>query len=472
MNTKFNPELSVLMLIYTFGIFISCEEFVQLDPPRTEALTEEVFGTDATATQAIIGAYAELSDQGLSIFAGRLELASGLASDELANFSSQEEYFQYETNSLLPSSNWIFSHFWQGPYKVINSVNAAILGLEGNTQLSPELRDQLIGEAYFLRAFQHFYLTNFFGDVPLVTSTDFEVNTAASRDEKATIYEQIVTDLSQGVSLLSPDYSFSDNERIRVNRGAAQAMLARVYLYQEDWQNAADMATSVIEQADLYALEDDLSEVFLAGAGNAEAIWQLASVGIFERPGTTYLGDILITLPSGPINGLFGAFALSEQLLAVFEPNDQRGAQWVDVAGSFSFANKLKNGLYNFNPGPAENVMMLRLAEQYLIRSEARAQLNDVAGAREDLNKIRNRAGLEDTEASDQAALLAAIQRERQVELFAENGHRWFDLKRTGRADEVLGDIKPLWEPADVLFPIPEREIANNSNLLPQNPGY
>jgi hypothetical protein len=115
--------------------------------------------------------------------------------------------------------------------------------------------------------------------------------------------------------------------------------------------------------------------------------------------------------------------------------------------------------------------MMLRLAEQYLIRAEARAQLENIPGAQEDLNAIRSRAGLPDTDADDKASLLLAIERERQAELFAEGGHRWLDLKRTNRADAVLGPLKADWQTPDALFPIPDAERQLNPNLT-QNDGY
>jgi hypothetical protein len=116
--------------------------------------------------------------------------------------------------------------------------------------------------------------------------------------------------------------------------------------------------------------------------------------------------------------------------------------------------------------------MVLRLAEQYLIRAEARARLGKVPESQADINAIRSRSGLSNTTAADPAALLLAIEKERQVELFSEWGHRWLDLKRTGRADAVLGAEKPTdWQPTDALYPIPQNEILSNP-LLTQNLGY
>jgi hypothetical protein len=107
-----------------------------------------------------------------------------------------------------------------------------------------------------------------------------------------------------------------------------------------------------------------------------------------------------------------------------------------------------------------------------LIRAEARTHLEDINGARQDIDIIRNRAGLGNTDAATVNGLLEAVLHERQVELFLELGHRFFDLKRMGSADAVLSPIKLGWDATDVLLPIPESEILLNPNLLPQNPGY
>ena len=119
-----------------------------------------------------------------------------------------------------------------------------------------------------------------------------------------------------------------------------------------------------------------------------------------------------------------------------------------------------------------EYSIVFRMAEQYLIRAEARTMLGDLAGAQADINKIRNRAGLIATSAFSEAELLKAIRQERQVELFTEFGHRFFDLKRWGLLDEILNGIKPGWNETDRVLPLPEKELLVNPNLQPQNAGY
>ena len=199
-----------------------------------------------------------------------------------------------------------------------------------------------------------------------------------------------------------------------------------------------------------------------------ETIWQL-------KPGdsprnTQEANQLVIQFIPGQI------YALSDTFLEAFEAGDLRHANWVesisntDNTVTLHFAHKYK-ALFTETES-LEYSILFRLAEQYLIRAEARAYLGNIPGAQEDINTIRNRAGLANNSASTVNDLMEAILQERQVELFTEQGHRWFDLKRTGNASEVLSAIKPNWQSTDVLFPIPETELETNPNLLPQNGGY
>ena len=159
----------------------------------------------------------------------------------------------------------------------------------------------------------------------------------------------------------------------------------------------------------------------------------------------------------------------------IFQSGDQRKfgpneTAWIkEVTNTWRHSYKYKD---EFSTSSLEYAIQLRLAEQYLIRAEARAQRGDISGAQADINVIRNRAGLGNTSAVTLNELLDAILQERRVELFTEQGHRWFDLKRMGKAKEVLEPIKLGWRDTDLLFPIPDKELGLNPNLLPQNSGY
>jgi hypothetical protein len=157
-----------------------------------------------------------------------------------------------------------------------------------------------------------------------------------------------------------------------------------------------------------------------------------------------------------------------------FESGDRRFTSWVGVDNyqgtTYYYLSKYKNSTTN-TTATGEYCTYMRLAEQYLIRAEAMAQQNNLSGAIADINVIRNRAGLPNTKAATQADILLAVEQERRIELFAEYGHRWNDLRRTGRADAVLGASKTGWTKDAALYPIPKTEIINNKNLT-QNPGY
>jgi hypothetical protein len=166
-------------------------------------------------------------------------------------------------------------------------------------------------------------------------------------------------------------------------------------------------------------------------------------------------------------------YTISNSLLNSFEPDDNRKVKWISsnlVDGqSYSFPYKYKQGIDASDRG--EYDMVLRLAEQYLIRAEARAEQGESDGALSDVNIIRNRAGLSGLINSDKDSMLVSITHERQCELFAEWGHRWMDLKRTGQIDAVLGAEKPAWKNTSALLPIPLVELGKNPKLY-QNPGY
>jgi hypothetical protein len=280
------------------------------------------------------------------------------------------------------------------------------------------------------------------------------------------IYQQIIQDLKEAQEMLSTSYPTPG--KVRPNKWAATALLARAYLYMGNWADAEAQATAIID-AQAYSMVQDLNAVFLANS--AEAIWQLMPVINNTNGNNTHEGFLFVSACAACRPDI----RLTQFLLNGFEPNDKRKAAWVGtktVNNEVYFSPLKYKVRTNYPAAPAEYYTVLRLAEQYLIRGEARAHQNNVQGAQEDLNIIRSRAGLGATTANDESSLLAVIETERQVELFAEWGHRWFDLKRTGRADAVLSLEKaPNWQSTDRLYPIPFEEIKINPSLT-QNPGY
>jgi hypothetical protein len=282
-----------------------------------------------------------------------------------------------------------------------------------------------------------------------------------------TIYGRIIADLKDAATLLPVNYitdSGFENDRTRVNQAAANALLARVYLYRGQWSQAEQLATTLINDP-RYRLETNLDNVFLSTS--KEAIWQLQP--LYKKEATAE-GNLF--LPNG--SNYPPVYELGSSLMASWEAPDQRRVHWTNMTqvnnGTWVYyACKYKQVAYG--PNPPEYEMALRLAEQYLIRSEARLQQGNTIGATADLNVIRSRAGLSPTTAASSSDLQAAILHERQLELFSEWGHRWLDLKRTGQVDAVMSALRPGWKPMDALYPIPAREIQIDPKIT-QNPGY
>lgn len=472
---------SPVTLILIVAILITgCKKNLEIPAPSTSLNSKNVYASDATAASVLTGIYASLSNAENNIFYGfgsgfaTMPVFSSLSADELTLYNiSDQRYFPYYNNQLTADNGDI----WKNAYSLIFVANAAIEGLNSSTSLTPAVRQQLLGEAKFMRAFFYFYLVNLYGDVPLATSTDYQINGLLPRAPKDSVYQQITTDLLEAQSLLTDNYVDADaltttGERVRPNKWAATALLARTYLYRGDFTNAQIQSTAVIDQRPLYLLKESLNEVFLANSD--EAIWQLQPVVPFAATNTGQ-GAFYI-LPDGPNESDHPVY-LSDLIINKFEPADQRKVDWtgsVETGGiTYYFPYKYKIGAED--APVSEYIMVLRLAEQYLIRAETRAQLGDIEGAAADLDTIRSRAGLSGTTATTQAEMLTAIQDERQVELFTEWGDRWFELKRTGTIDEIMPHVMlskgGTWNTNWQWYPIPVEDLQRNPNLK-QNSGY
>jgi hypothetical protein len=366
--------------------------------------------------------------------------------------------------------------FWRNFYNYIFTCNSVIEGLQGSVGLTPVVEQQLMGEAKFMRALFYFYLVNLYGDVPLVLGTDYKANSQVARMPATRVYQQVVADLKDAQGLLTnsfPDLTLlkTSLERVRPTRWAAMALLARVYLYTGDWPNAEAQADSVIAHSPLFGLSA-LTSVFLKNS--TEAIWQLQPVTTGSITNTSDAVAFIIPA-SGP--SVSYPVYLSSHVTDSFETGDKRRTTWV---GSVVAGGKTYNYPYKYKVNAAaapvsEYLMVLRLAEQYLIRAEARVQQGNAAGVA-DLNVIRTRAGLSGYAGSmDKASLLSAILHERKVELFCELGHRWLDLKRTGKADAVMSAVTPTkggaWSATDQLYPLSAGDLQEDPNLV-QNRGY
>jgi starch-binding outer membrane protein, SusD/RagB family len=429
----------------------SCKKFVDVGSPKAELTTDKVFVDSSGAAAAITGIYLS---PGLS--SGRMTVAAGLSADELTT-SSQDANAEFLNNNIKPanSSN---AGLWSSAYQQIYQANACIEGVAASKGLSTDQKDRLLAEARFLRAFLYFNLTDLYSSIPLVTMTNYQESRSLPRTDQAVVYKQIISDLQFSQAHLN-------NDGVDVRRGnyyAATALLARVYLYQKNYELAAAEASKVISSGH-FSLMDEPDQVFLATS--KEAIWRLVPVttGRETWEASLFVPSTVTAIP---------AYVITDDLRLSFSSSDKRRSQWLasnTVSGKqYFYPFKYKKV---FSSGaPTESYVVLRLSEQYLIRAEARANVGDVAGAVADLNVVQKRAGAV-LYTGSAASFAAALENEKRKEYFCEWGSRWSDLKRTARADAVLGASKANWKPSASLYPVPQVEINSNSALT-QNPGY
>tara|TARA_E500000318_G_scaffold89269_1_gene86795 strand:+ start:179 stop:1615 length:1437 start_codon:yes stop_codon:yes gene_type:complete len=451
------------LVLVALGLSLwGCSDFVEVDPPKNTLISETVFDDAATVESALANLYFEMREQGMVSGSFGLTTGMGIYTDELDYFASNADYSQLYQHNVIAGNNLVFT-WWSQAYHLIYGANDIIRGVEISENLTDDERKWFKGQALFVRAYVHSLLVGMYGDVPYITTTDYVENNGVNRMAVGEVYERVIVDLNDAVVLFE-ESGMDATGRILPDAHVAKALLARMYLYTEEWEKAVTHSTELIGA---FSLEQDLDRVFLKDS--PETIWQLKADADFPK-NTREAGQLIIQGVPGQ------TYALTDDLLGAFETDDLRRDHWVhsisngDGTITLFYAYKYKADL-NVTVS-LEYSILFRLAEQFLIRAEARARLGNITGAQADLNRIRNRAGLPDTAFGTLDGLMEAIIQERRIELFTEQGHRWFDLKRTGRADEVLGALKSNWKPTDVLLPIPEAELETNPNLLPQNNGY
>lgn len=448
------------LILFTLN---SCDKFVDVDLPKSQLTNITVFEDYTTADAALTDIYSKIRDRGmLNGTSTGLSLKLGNYTDEITPYgSSTSSNFIFYNNSLVSTTSDV-AEYWNATYNQIYAANSVIEGAEKSTNLTVQNKKQLTGEAIFIRALLHLYLVNLFGDIPYIKHTDYNENRLVTKMPTKEVYQNIVTDLSTAISLLPTEYSSVD--RVRPSQYVARALLARTYLYSGEYLDAVNTSSILLNQPNIFLLEQNINKVFLINS--KETIWQLKSAigGQNAKEGGTFI------FLSGPPS----SNALNIGLVNSFNSNDLRRANWIKLVSnsSSSWYHAYKYKERTTTGSSLEYSIVFRLSEQYLIRAEARVFNGDLQGARDDLNQIRQRAGLGNTPAITKAELLASVLEERRWELFTEYGHRFFDLKRFGKIDDVLSVIKPGWNNTDRLFPIPQSELATNPNLRPQNPGY
>ncbi len=456
-------RLLYISLVAVICIGTACKKYVEIPPPENQLVSQLVFADDKTATASVIGLYATMNAYNSSFANYMANLMPSMSADDMYYSLSSATFNEFRDNNLATSNSYV-ARFWEPVYSYIYHANSLIEGLTTADNVSAGLKKQLLGEAYFLRAFYYFYLVNFFGDVPLILNTDYKVNTSLPRTAADKVYASVVSDLLIAQDNLADNYP--STERIRANKAAATTLLARTYLYLKQWDKAEAEASKVIADT-RYSLLTDLNGVFLKNS--SETILQFQSINKSTAGVNTWEGFSIVPAAVGGR----AYYNMHDKLLAAFDATDKRKTNWTNtyvltgVTYYYPYKYKIRT-----KTTVDEYSMVLRLAELYLIRAEARAQQNKLTEAKADIDAIRARAGIGTTASGlTKEAYLLIIENERWKELFTEWGHRWLDLKRTGRALTVLKPYKPDLTETDLLFPIPTSAMLTNPNLT-QNAGY
>ncbi|TCC87962.1 RagB/SusD family nutrient uptake outer membrane protein [Pedobacter frigiditerrae] len=465
-----SKSINKILLGCVVLLFAACEKTVEIDPPLNEITTAQVFSTDKLATSAMAGVYTGLASTTTQNNVNTVY--SSLYADDLAYLAVNPTYLEVANNSYSALSTFqgtIFSEW----YSVIYRANSVIEGLQKYEGTSAQVKKQLTAESKVIRAYCYFNLINTFGDVPLVLTTDVTISALQPKETVATIYKQIIADLSEGKANLLDNYSASSNTRLGVNKFVATALLARTYLFTGDYAAAESNASEVITASNLFSIIP--AATMTTGVwtkNNPESIWQMSSPIAITNQYTVEAGTFLATVTTSP------QFEIRSSLLQQFDSNDLRRKNWMRTYGTginarvLPYKYKYATNAEAVTAGVIEGPTVLRLAEQYLIRAEARARIGtNITGARTDMNVIRTRAEATVSITTDPAVLLQEILLETRKEFFCEQTHRWFNIKRLGQADAILTALKPGYKPTSKLLPIPTANIDANPNLI-QNPGY
>lgn len=438
--------------IYLLTLLLSataCEKYLD-EKPNNAVPTETAISDLGTARAAILGAYDGLQ----SYYAADYPTLGTITADNVIFNGTLSQYLQLDQNAV-PTDNVITVSAYQKIYATINSTNSVIAGLPAVTDplLKPEEKNKILGEAYFIRALAYFDLARGWGGVQLQLTPTATLDglKGVKRSTLVQTYDQVLADLVKAEELLPADDAITRN---RAQKSTAKALRARLNLYRENWAEAESYATQVIASSK-FALVSNYKSFFTAPFLSTESVFELT----FSANDRNTFWNLWYPSSSG------GQFTLKPSDTFVAKINNPAigGTRNSLVAGT---GTTVYGVLYNTSGVSIDPSYVIRIAELYLIRAEARAQQNNLTGALEDLNAIRTRAGVPTLQAGTQTQILQAIADENSIE-FAFEAHRWFDLVRTKQAGNVLGLTNTnYW-----LFPIPYSDILSDPDVE-QNPGY
>jgi len=485
--------LFTAMLSLLFGMRSCSDEFVKISPEYSID-SENYFNSEEDYYNALIAAYDMLQPSYVNVILGEIAsdntLCGGESPTDVIGWQQVDDMIHTPVNANLKDLwNWMFAGVQRTNYF-----------MEFSDKLDFDGKEGMIGEVLFLRAYYHFELVKWFGPLPLKPDQRFSLGdeTTIPRSSVPEVYGQIESDLLYAIDVLPME----QEQTGRATRGAAQALLGKAYLYQEKFAEAAEVLEELIGEGP-YRLVSDFNSIFEAeGENGPGSIFEVqytdlegAGFGCLQcSEGNVAVGFSGVRSYDGPLFTSGFSFNVPVQDAAeAFEPGDLRKevtildiVAWAESTGASYTEGHEHTGYFNrkylprkrsplaqndLNLTNPNNYRAIRFADVLLMAAEAlnRGGISD-SRAQEYLNRVRRRAfGDNNHDISlTGAALTDAIYRERRVELMGE-GHRFFDLVRTGRAaDEIDGFVAGKHE----LFPVPLEEIEFSQGNWTQNPNY
>jgi hypothetical protein len=466
----------------------SCKDYLDLQPISNNIWVDDsssdsaIYQTADEVETALAGVYGDFRNE---YFELDYYVNGDAQSDDAYAGADNPMNFQIDDYNI-DALNTNVSRDWGYLYSTIGKANIVINNVMEcpDPNLSQTRKNEILGEASFIRAFMYFQAVQLWGDVPLqlteVTTISAEVLPEIypllfpARAPMDSVYMQIIKDFEVAVQYVTPTATHNGY----ATTGAANAMLAKVYATIEphDYSKVAQYCDAVI--AGPYSLLPDYELLWGTEENTAESIFEI------NYEGTETNANWGVNMFRGfdwkkfniPSNDLVKAFDDEGDLIRknasiIFESQGFPDPHWPQ--NNYPFLNKWRV----FGVSSPQNYIFVRLADIILLKAEALNELGDVNGAAELVNQIRSRVELSNTTASDQASMRLAIEKERRLELAFE-GHRWFDLKRTGRAIEVINNAvdesgQKLYNLTEnrLLWPIPQSELDINTSQT-QNPGY
>ncbi|MBB6463258.1 RagB/SusD family nutrient uptake outer membrane protein [Flammeovirga kamogawensis] len=477
---------------------MSCDNFLDLQP-ISEETSDNAYNKASQMESALIGAYETF--QSAEYYVWDNIVFSDVRSDNAYAGGDNPEVFEADLLNVTPINSRVFTN-WSQIYNGILKANTVIEKIELITDpgLKEERKNQIKGEALFLRAYHYFTLVKLFGGVPLIlepTKSTDPADVRVARNSEEEVYQQIIADLTISAQLL-PDFYTDDNgndlggstNKARATAGASNALLAKVYAQHKDWDNALDAIGKVEKSTAGYILLSNYSNLFDSeNYNNSESILEVQYLGTDEGN----FGPQLLLPPSisgdtwrkfvTPSQDLIAAYDNENDVIrkgaaVLFENVDWVDEYWGNTAGSsIPFSYKWKKAM---GWASTDRPYLLRFADIVLLKAEAFNEVGNSAAALVELNKIRARVNLEAiTSGLSQDQLRDKILNERRLEL-AQEGHRWDDLVRQNKVVATMNNLIEIdlrtgqkvnynMTEAKVLLPIPQQELDRNPALV-QNP--